>query len=231
MTENYFKLLPFMFKTKEMFRSLSFFLLAVILLGNLFLLVEGTVVDAASSTVTTTVTSSAGAVGLTYPVELTVTSELSLTCDVATSTLLSSIAGMTGGTATASRGCIVKTNNYDGWTMTAKASTSPAMVNTASSSATLADAALVYATWSAPTVASSSKFGFNVTGNYASANFSGSKYTGFNGVATITIATSTVPTAIAGESIVMNYQAQVLAGSSVATGLYRSWTTITAYMN
>ena len=165
-----------MLKAKTQIKNLSAVLLLVFAITNAFILLESITVAAASSTVTTTVTSSAGSVGLTYPVELTVTSELTLSCDVATSTMLTNIAGMTGGTATASRGCVVKTNNYDGWTMTAKASTSPALVGVVSTTINFPDAAVAFATWSAPTVASSSKFGFNVTGNYASSNFSGAKY-------------------------------------------------------
>ena len=220
-----------MSKTSKIFKSLSFFLLAVMLLGNLFLLIEGTVVSAASSTVTTTVTSSAGSVGLTYPVELAVTSELSLTCDVATTTMLSNIAGISGGTATAARGCIVKTNNYAGWTMTTKASTTPALVNVASTTINFADDGTSTPTaWGAP--GTGGLFGFSVSGARAVSSFSnGTNYLGFNGVSPITIATSTVPTSVNGESVVMNYQAQVASGSSQPSGLYRNWTTITAYMN
>lgn len=218
-----------MLKMKTLLKNLSAVVLLVFVVANCFLLVETVSVSAATSTVNTSTTGAGAAVGLTYPVELTVTSELTLSCDTATSSM-GSILGMSGGTAVSSRACVVKTNNYVGWTMTTKASTTPAMQNVATPAYSLPDAALTPASWSAP-VASTSKFGFNVTGNHSNTGSANVLYAGFNGTTTIGIASSTLPTSVTGETINMNYKAEVGSSASQPTGLYRHWTTVTAYMN
>jgi len=204
--------------------------LLVFIVTQGFVLIESLVVQAASSTVTTTSIGSGNAVTLSYPVELSVNSELALTCDISTSTMLSSIMGMTGGVASSSRNCLVTTSNLGGWTMTAKASSSPALVSVASTTINFPDAALTPAGWSSPS-ANTSKFGFNASGNYADPAFGGGLYRGFNGSNPITIGSNTGPTGAGGETIYMNYKAEVGSSASQPAGLYRSWTTITAYMN
>lgn len=218
-------------KIKMAARITASLLTLMLIFANGMLIIESFSAEAASSTVTTTATGIGNAVSITYPVEVSVGSELTLTCDTATSTMLQNISGISGGVATSSRGCSVKTNNMSGWTMTAKASSSPAMVSVSSSTISFADAATgVPAAWSAP-AANASKFGFNVTGTYADASFSGSKYTGFNGTSPITIGSNSAPTDASGEFIYINYKAEVGSAASQPTGLYRSWTTVTAYMN
>jgi len=205
-------------------KLLSLTLVATVVLLNGFMLFEGGFASAANQTVTTTVTGIGGAVNLQYPVELTVDAELTLTCDTATSTMMPNIPGMTGGTATSSRLCNVKTNNYGGYTMTAAATTSPALARVGGGDS-FGDYAGTTSTWQTPGTASSS-FGFEPTGSDAAIG-----WTGFNGTNTITVASRTSPTLAAGVDTTMNYQAEVGATRNQATGLYRSWTTITAYMN
>lgn len=194
---------------------------------NAFMLFEGGFASAAEQTVTTTATSTPAA--LQYPVELDVTKELSLTCDTATSTMLPSIAGLTGGAATSSRDCVVRTNSIDGYSLTAHASSSPAMVHNSSSTVNFTDFT-GYQTWTSST-STGSFFGFNSSGTDAHSNFSGSKYTGFNGTSTITIASRAMQTSYTGITSTMNFRAEVGSQVSQPSGRYTANVTITATMN
>ena len=206
--------------------------MAIIAVAGLawFSILESASVSAASSTVTSTTTGIGNAVEITYPVEVILTAELTLTCDTATSTMLNDIAGITGGVASSSRSCLVKTNNTLGWTMTTHASDTPALVHTASSTINFPDADATPASWLSP-AANTSKFGFNASGSYADAAFSGNLYRGFNGTTPITVASSNTATDANGIYTAMNFKAEVGNAASQTTGLYRAWVTITAYMN
>lgn len=219
--------LKLIFKT-----SIALFVLAILAV-SWFSVLESASVSAASSTQTTTVTGIGNAVELTYPVEVTVTAELALTCDIATSTMLTNsaggIAGLSGGVATSSRSCLVKTNNSAGWIMTTHASDTPALVHNVSSTVNFPDANTTPASWSSP-AANTSKFGFNASGTYADAAFSGNLYRGFAGQTPVTIATSNGPTDTTGAYTAMNYKSEVGSAASQMTGTYRAYVTITAYM-
>jgi len=220
-----------MLKNKQLIRDFSALILLLFIIINGFPLIEAVAASAASTTVTTTATGSGNAVSIGYGVELTTSAELALTCDAGTSTL-ASIPGLTGGSSTVTKSCMVKTNGINGWVMTAKASTSPALINSASSTVNIPDVvgAGTPAAW--PTVAvTSSEFGINVTGTYSPSSFSGSKYAGFNGTNAITIGSNTSPTTATGEMIYMNYRVDVGNAGSQPTGLYQGRTIITAYMN
>ncbi len=197
----------------------SFVLIGAIVALNSFMLFEGGFANA-----DTTSTETAGVdIYLQYPVEVDVIIELSLTCEVTTSTMLSAISGMTGGTATSTRGCLVKTSYIGGYALTAEVSTVPALINVSSSTVSFANYTGATTTWTV--AASAAQFGFSATGTHA---VNADEWLGFNATNEMTIASYAAPTPLAGVTTTMNYTAEVGNAKSQPSGLYRAWVTITA---
>ncbi|MDO9509787.1 MAG: hypothetical protein Q7J14_00700 [Candidatus Magasanikbacteria bacterium] len=200
-------------------KILFFVLIGSVMMLNCFMLFEGEIVNA-----DTTSTESAGVdIYLQYPVEVEVTGELSLTCDVSTSTMLSAISGMTGGSATSSRGCLVKTSYINGYSLTAKVSTNPALTKVSSSTISFANYTGVSTTWTVG--ATAAEFGFSTTGTHA---INADKWLPFDGTTATTIASYGAVTSFAGVTTTMQYKAEVGNTKIQTSGLYRAWVTITA---
>lgn len=199
-------------------KIVSLILIGGIVILNGFMLFEGGFVNA-----DTTSTESSGVdIYLQYPVEVEVTGELSLTCDVSTSTMLSAISGMTGGVASSTRDCLVKTSYVGGYALTAEVSTDPALTNVSSSSISFANYSGA-TSWSV--AASAAQFGFSTTGTHA---VNADNWYGFNGTSATTIATFAAATPFAGVTTTMQYRAEVGNAKSQPSGLYRAYVTITA---
>jgi len=199
-------------------KTVSLVLIGAIAAFNAFMLFEGGLVNA-----DTTSTQSTGVdIYLQYPVEVEVTGELSLTCDIATSTMLSAISGMTGGVASSTRGCLVKTSYVGGYSLTAEASTDPALRNVSSSTISFANYTGATA-WSVATNAA--EFGFSATGTHA---VNADNWYGFSGTSATTIASFAAATPFAGVTTTMQYRAEVGNAKSQPSGLYRAYVTITA---
>ncbi len=186
-------------------KILFYVLIGTVVMFNCFMLFEGGFVSA--DTVSTSTIGSD--VSLEYPVEVEVTSEITLTCDLSTTTLSLSIPGMTGGTATGAKECLVKTNNSDGFSMTADATTL-----TSENSDTFANG-----TTGAADVA---EFSYN---------YDGGSWTAFTPDTPQSITSSATETSFAGTTSTMNFRAFVGSSKGQPSGLYTSLVTITAQMN
>lgn len=204
------------------------------LLSALFFSFEGALVNA-DQTASTTPTST-----LNFDVTLTVTGELSLTCP--SEVAMSAISGLTGGTSVAPADCNVKTNNANGYLLYIKASSTPAMVNNASTSIYFDDyrTATPEFTWTLNSTASSS-FGISVSSTDAIAAF---KNTGdacgsgsissylncFRSLATsnINIASKSSPTAYDGVTSTIAFKAEIGSTRNQPTGSYTAGITVTA---
>jgi len=182
-------------------------------LGNGFFMFEGVMASAATVTA-----ESSSPISLPYNVQLTVDPEMSLNCDTSTVVSLSGdIDGMTGGTATGARACTAITNNDDGYTMTAAVTT---MTNVeASADDTFgAESSAGGDTWTSP-ASGASAFGFKGPAG------------GWQGVGPTTIATTSEESVLAGDSINVDYKAEVTGPAVQASGLYQATTTISLSMN
>ncbi len=164
-------------------------------------------------------------ISLEYPVELTVTAEMSLTCDTSTVNM-GSISGMTGGTVSGDRGCNVKTSNFDGYTLRANASSDPAMTKVTSNTISFANYNGSTGSWDG-VGATEAEFGYNATGVHTVSS------TEWHALPTtpVVVSYSNVATDFNGVTTTMNYQAQAGANAYKPSGVYRANVTMTAVMN
>lgn len=194
----------------------------VVVAFNGFMLLEGAVTNAATTTATST-----GSASLNWDVWLDVSTEISLTCDNA-NMYLGTINGMTGGNLQSDRVCNVKTNNSGGWNLTINATNTPAMITTTSPTYSFADASLTLGAWS--NGSPSSTFGFAASSSYEGGTgfVDLDTYSGFNGVTPISVATDDAATAVSGVSTTFRFRAAVGATKNQPTGRYVAHVIVTA---
>lgn len=204
-------------------KLISLLLVAGVILLNGFWLFEGGFAKADTATSSTSAS-------LDYPVDLDVTAEIALTCDVSSSTL-PSIAGIVGGSSTSDRSCNVSTNDGFGYIMTVKSGFTPALRNLTHPAHPIPDyAASVPETWTNP-ASTTSAFGFTVlsTGGTIDPAFSSiPSYRGFNTTTPITVASASDATAFAGQDTDIGYKVFVGSAANQATGHYSAAITVTA---
>ncbi len=185
-----------------------------------------------------------------FTVNQTVTSEISFATNAADVTMTPSLGGITGGTSNGTTTVIVKTNDSSGYTMTIKASTSPAMQgNTQGSSIadyTPASASIPDFTYSVP---SGQEFGYTVsasttadlaqkfldngtTCNTGSADTgtSASCWYNLSTVATSTILRTTA-TPASGSTSSIAFKLTINSGGFVVEDTYTATATLTAVTN
>ena len=184
-------------------------------LGNGFFMFEGVMASAATVTNTVETTGSGNTISLPYNVQLSVDSEMSLTCD--TSTVVSmtgDLDGMTGGVATGTRPCTAVTNNEAGYTMSAAVTAMTSMEDPADAFAAEPSSA----SWSSP-AAGAGRFGYKgPEGNW-------------EGAGPTVIASTTEESTISGDSVTVDYKAEVTGPALFVSGTYQATTTISMYMN
>jgi len=209
-------------------KIIVFVLAMALVLGNGFMMFEGVMASAASTSTGTT--GIGGAVSLTYPVEVTVGPELTLNCDTSTSTMTPPLSGVSGGSASSTRDCVVITNNLTGYVLNLTPSTSPALQNTVSSTITFANLQASPIAWAAASGANT-WFGFTVSGTDSDGAFSGGTlWRGFSGTNLVQIASRNIATAVTGVTSTVEWGASVGPTAAQPSGLYRAWVTVTAYM-
>ena len=221
-------------------RSSPPFTAAWVLMGTLILgsflifvgyaFVEPAEIKAAQSTATTTVT-----LTVTAEISLTPPSEITMSPD-----LTASVNSSIGGTSTSPWN--VKTNSVDGYILTLKDDSSPALATGTQSFADYATSTTATSTWD---VASSTyQFGFSVfgsdvlTGRWGTGSDCGSGgtpsatlyYSGFYGADNITVATSTAVTTTSGTNTTMCVAAGQ-EGVYAPSGIYTTTITGTATTN
>lgn len=191
----------------------------VIVAFNGYMFLEGAVVSAATTTVT-----SSGSASLNWDVYLDVSNEIALTCDNS-NIYLGSINGMTGGNLQANRDCNVKANS--GWSLTINATNTPAMINTTTPTNYFTDKTSQGA-WSND--AASSTFGFAASSSYPGTwgYTSLSVYNGFSGTTPLYIAGNTTSTPASGVTTTLQFRAEVGATRNQPTGRYTSHVVVTA---
>lgn len=215
---------------KEKIISVAF---TMFLLSALFFSFEGALVNA-DQTASTTPTST-----LNFDVTLTVTGELSLTCT--TSVAMSAISGLTGGTSISPTDCNVKTNNANGYLLYVKASSTPAMVNNASTSIYFDDYRTSTPEYTWTNSSASSSFGISVsstdvvtafknTGLACGSGLISSYLNCFRSLATsnINIASKSSPTAYDGVTSTIAFKAEIGSTRNQPTGSYTAGITVTA---
>ncbi|MFA6547907.1 MAG: hypothetical protein WCT11_03125 [Candidatus Magasanikbacteria bacterium] len=204
--------------------------IAILLSYGIFAALEADVVLATSSVSTTTVS-------------LTVSDELSLACPVATANL-GTIAGLTGGSATADVDCNVKTNNYNGYTLTLTPTTSPALMTADGHSSFANYIATSTPDYSWTVAAAEAKFGFSVTSTDVVAAFKNDGasacgapgsvigldhcFVGFDGTNATQIASKSIQTTVSGVTTTVRYKAEVGNAKGQPSGSYSATITITA---
>lgn len=186
-----------------------------------------------------------------FTVSQTVTSEISFATTATDVTMSPSLGGITGGTSNGTTTVVVLTNDSSGYTMTIKASTSPAM-DGETTTGTIADytpaaVGVPDFTYSVP---SSAEFGYTVlasttsdlaqkfkddgasTCNTGSADTSGaaSCWYGLSTAATSTIFRTTATSASGSTSSVV-FKLTINSGSFVPEDTYKATTTLTATTN
>ncbi len=186
-----------------------------------------------------------------FTISQTVTSEISFATTATNVTMTPSLGGITGGTSNGTTTVVVLTNDSSGYTMTIKASTSPAM-DGETTTGTIADytptaTAIPDFAYSVPT---SAEFGYTVsasttsdlaqkfkddgasTCNTGSADTSGSAscWYGLSTVATSTIFRTTATNA-SGSTSSIAFKLTINAGSFVPEDSYKATTTLTATTN
>ncbi len=187
-----------------------------------------------------------------FLVTQTISTEIAFSTPAADVTMSNPIGSITGGNADGSTYFIVKTNNAAGFTLTANASTQPAMQRVGGGYS-IPD----YATSSSPTdynfanaPAGSSHFGFSYAASSsadvhpdflndgASSCASGSTSTvgkcwrGFSGTTPITLFSSSAPTPNSGATSTMSFKVSVGASNAqLAAGTYQATITLTATTN
>ncbi len=188
-------------------------------LGNGFFMFEG--VMASAATVTSTDGQENGhpstAISIPYNVQLSVDSEMSLTCDTSTPvSMAGDLDGMTGGVATGTRSCTAVTNNEAGYTMQAAVTAMTSIEDAAD----FFGAEAAGATWTAP-AAGAGSFGYKgPEGGWVG-----------SGGSAATIASTTEESTISGDSVKVDYEAEVTGPALFVSGLYQATTTISLFMN
>lgn len=184
-----------------------------------------------------------------FIVTQTITSEISFATTAADVTMTPTLGGVTGGTSKGTTTVIVLTNDANGYTMTVKASSSPAMRGD-TQGGSIADYTSVPGVpdfaYSVPTGA---EFGYTVSAsttsdlaqkflddtsacNTGSADTSGSAscWYGLSTVATTTIVRTT-ETAASGSTSTMTFSLTINAGSGLPEDTYTATATLTAVTN
>ncbi len=186
-----------------------------------------------------------------FTVSQSITSEISFSTNAVDVTMTPSLGGITGGTSNGTTTVVVLTNDSSGYTMTIKASSSPAMQGNTQGD-TIADytpaaAGVPDYTYSVP---SNEEFGYTVlasttadlaqkfldngsdTCNTGSADTSGaaSCWYGLSTTATSTIVRNT-ETAASGSTSSVVFKLTINSGSSVIEDTYTATTTLTATVN
>jgi hypothetical protein len=186
-----------------------------------------------------------------FTITQSILGELAFATPATDVTMNGSIAGITGGTSTGGTQVVVYTNDSSGYTMTIKASSSPAMQGI-SQGGTIADytsasASIPDYSFSVPT---GDEFGYTIsasttadlaqkfkdngsnTCNTGSADTTGFStcWFGLSTTATSTIVRSTA-TAASGSTSTLYFQLRVNANSSLPEDTYRATTTLTATTN
>ena len=169
-----------------------------------------------------------------------VTAEISLTVASTSLTMLPAIAGLSGGDGYGSTTIKVITNNNAGYTITVQASGTYAM-NGDSFGSHFNDYPVfgnsVDSTWTASSPGGSSRFGFGLNNNGVTNNTSAYSSCSTNASCFSALATSSKtifstgsPTTIGGNSVILNFHAQIPANSNplVVEDWYTATTTITA---
>jgi len=202
-------------------RTLVLTLAIALVLGNGFFMFEGAM--AAATTVTSTDLMEnqhpGGPISESYPVELSVDSEMSLDCGVTTTatTMTGDIDGMTGGTATGTRACTAVTNNEAGYTMKAAVTT----MKSVEDQADVFGAEAAGGSWTPP-LAGAGAFGYKGPEG---------GWQGSGGAATIVASTTEESATTAGNDVSIDYQAEIVGPAVMVSGLYQATTTVDLYMN
>ncbi len=205
------------------------------LIYMIFLGTEGLIANADTTATSTT------AAAVSDVVTLNVTNEISLTCPTATS--LGSLSGLTGGAASNTSSCNVKTNDSAGYSLTVNATNTPALI---SGSNTISDhpSTTPQYTWALNSTASST-FGFAVSSTDAVAAFkndgsacnTGSTidnthcFRGFVGSTPISVASKNSATNGAGVDTVLNFKAEIGTTAVQPSGTYTATIVVTATNN
>lgn len=201
----------------------------------IFLGTEGLVAYADTTATSTT------AAAVNDVVTLDVTNEISLTCP--TSTSLGSVSGLTGGAASNTSSCNVKTNDSAGYSLTVNATNTPALI---SGSSTVSDhpSTTPQYTWALNSTASST-FGFAVSStdvvaafkNNGSACNAGTTvdnthcFRGFVGSTPISVASKNSATTNSGVDTILNFKAEIGSTAVQPSGTYTATIVVTATNN
>ncbi len=210
------------------------FTTALFLFSVIFFSFEGALVSA-DQTVSTTPTST-----LSFDVTVAVTSELSLTCPSSVS--MSSISGLTGGSSISAADCNVKSNNVGGYLLYIRASSTPALVNVASSTVYFDDYRTATPEYTWTNASASSSFGISVSSTNAVSAFrsntgvcgggpTAATYTAcFRSLSTsnITLSSASSATVSEGVSTTIGFKAEVGSTRNQPTGTYTAGITVTA---
>ena len=206
--------------------TLSLTLLYMVFLGG-----EGVIVNADTAT-------STSAAAINDVVTLTVSTEISLTCP--TSVSLGTISGLTGGTASNTSDCNVKTNAALGYNLTVNATNTPAMISDSNDISDYSTTTPQF-TWAIPSTASSS-FGFAVSSTDAVAAFKndGSAcgagttstyancFRAFSGASAIPVASKASATTATGVTTTLNFKTEIGSTRVQPSGTYTATVVITA---
>lgn len=203
-------------------KILTVFLAFAIVAFNGFMLLEGGMVKAETSS------SMAGVAAVNWDVYLDVGSEIAITCTVDGAINMGAINGLTGGTVNGTKDCNVETNNDTGWKLDLAVTSTPAM--TTASGNGFADATTTPGAW-AITSTAASQFGFSVTstGGFGQGGLgNGADYRGFTGASAIIVTQDTSETATGGVTTTINFRAQAGADRNQPTGHYNAHVIATA---
>jgi hypothetical protein len=185
-----------------------------------------------------------------FTIKQTVTSEISFLTPASNVTMVGALAGVTGGTSNGSTQVVVYTNDSSGYTMTIKASSSPAMQGE-TQGGTIADytpgtANVPDFAFSVPTGA---EFGYTISAsttadlsqkfkdngsvcNAGALDTTGATtcWYGLSTTATSTIVT-TAATSASGSTSTIIFKLKINSGGSVTEDIYNATTTLTATTN
>lgn len=218
------------------FKKTLYLLLAFVVVGyNSFLIFEGGLVSAQTQTDTESVTST-----LNFPVTLTVSSEIKLTCPVGPVTM-GTISGLTGGTASTTADCNVATNNSSGYQMWVHATNTPAMISDSNPADEFGDyASSPEYTWSIAT--NEAEFGFAASStdvvtafkNDGASACGGSViedtkcFRGFSGTTDVLVASRASETGVNGVTSTLRFYAEIGTVKNQPSGAYRATVVVTA---
>ena len=221
-----------------MVKRIGLFLALAIVFCCSFLLFEGAVVTATSAE-------------QGFNVSLEVTDEIAVTCSQASSTypvlLTPSIAGQTGGSATSTDdqfNCTTTSNSATGYTLTVRATSTPALTKGADSFADLGTSPTY--NFSPSVTAAESEFGFsasttiaadivqNFLNNGSACNQAGGNqsnvhcWTAFNGTTPVNVINRSTNTDADGQVVKFMFKAKVGSTRNQPTGYYNAHVIVTA---